>query len=179
MKTVKNFINEQSLSRVWQHNEGDYPVSIFTAFRGNFSYKENKKRNKQLAAKVRKLGYGFFYVDGYWIENEGTPQEEHVSEDSIFVIGKDASDEAFIKQICDLAKEFDQDGALIKTSDGKAGIYDNGKQVANIGKWNPNKIGENYTRLRGKGNKNRTFVFESAKVEGGFINHYIETRKES
>ena len=75
-------VSEASLSRVWQHTQSDRPIALLTAFRGEFGQADNIKRNKTLAAQVRKLGYGFFFVDGYWIENQGTPEEIHVSEDS-------------------------------------------------------------------------------------------------
>jgi hypothetical protein len=173
-------VNEQSLSRVWQHTKGDYPVAILTAFRGSYSYKQNVKRNKALASKIRRAGYGYFFVDGYWIENEGEDDEQHVSEDSIFVIGKDAnSDQEFIDLISDFAKQYDQDGSLIKTSDGDVAIYDqNGRKDFGIGKFSPNKVADNYTRLRNKGKHSRTFVFESAHEPTGFIGKYIEKHKE-
>lgn len=179
VQSFQEFVNEQSLSRVWQHTKGDYPVAILTAFRGNYDYKQNVRRNKALASQIRKAGYGYFFVDGFWVENEGTPEEQHVSEDSIFVIGKGAnSDEEFIQFISQFAKKYDQDGSLIKTSDGDVAIYDqNGRKQFGIGKFSANKVADNYTKLRNKGDKSRTFVFESAREPSGFIGKYIESHE--
>ena len=111
-------INETSLSRVWQHVKGPRPFALVTAFRGEFTREDNIKRNKKLAADIRNLGYGFFFLDGFWIENQGTPEERKVSEDSLFVVGPQGSDREFIKNMVKLAKENNQDGVLVKSTDG-------------------------------------------------------------
>ncbi len=163
---MRKVLQEASLNRVWQHFNSDRPFAIVTAFRGEYSRDENVQRNKELAATVRNMGYGFFYLDGFWVENEGTDKEQHVSEDSLFIIGKEGQDDIFVRDMVHLGKEYDQDGVLVKTIDGVK-IYDkNGNPMFDIGNFTPNKAGEAYSKLRhGKG----TFIFESERDDIGFI----------
>jgi hypothetical protein len=161
-------LQEQSLSRVWKHAESDRPIALISAFRNEYPKEENLRRNVDMATKLRKLGIGYFYVDGFWIENRGEDNEVHVAEDSIFAIGPEGSDAEFISHMVKLAAEFGQDGVLVKTVDG-ANIYDkNGDIDFNVGTLRPGKMGEIYTRLR-KGNKSRTFIFESERDDLGWL----------
>ena len=155
-------LNEAFLPRVWQHAESDRPIALLTAFRGEYDREENVQRNKALAAIIRKLGYGFFFVDGYWIENQGTDNEEHVSEDSLFVIAPEGTDEKFRQQIIELGGKYNQDGVLVKDKDG-AKVYDkSGGVMFDVGTLSPGKAGEVYTKLRNN-KKSNTFVFENER----------------
>jgi hypothetical protein len=154
-------ISEASLSRVWQHTQSDKPIGLITAFRGEYDREENMSRNRELAAKLRQAGYGYFFVDGYWIENEGTENEMHVAEDSIFVIGPAGSDQQFVQRLTKLSNEYNQDGVLIKTQAG-AKVYFKDGSTQDLGKLVPGKMGSAYTKLR-KSNSNATFVFESER----------------
>lgn len=159
---------ETSLGRVWQHAKSDRPIAILTAFRGEYDHETNLKRNKELAAKIRNLGYGFFFVDGYWIENAGTDKEIHVAEDSIFVVAPIDSDESFKNHMIGLGNTYEQEGVLLKTTDGTK-IYDqDGEVIADIGTLKPSKMGDMYTRLRNN-KKSNTFVFESERDDIGWI----------
>ena len=54
MKRLDNYLKETTLSRVFRHFRNEkIPVGIITAFRGDNTYKENVKRNKVLAAKIK------------------------------------------------------------------------------------------------------------------------------
>lgn len=161
-------ITEASLSRVWQHANSERPIALLTAFRGEFDREENVKRNKELAATVRSLGYGFFFLDGFWIENQGTDREVHVSEDSLFVIAPEGSDEKFRKQMIELGAKYNQDGVLVKDVEG-AKVYDkSGGVMFDVGTLSPGKAGEIYSKLRNNKASN-TFVFESERDDDGFI----------
>ena len=161
-------VQETSLSRIWQHAQSDRPIALLTAFRGEYDREENVRRNKQLAATIRKLGYGFFFVDGYWIENQGTPEEVHVAEDSLFVIAPEGTDEKFRQQMIELGASYNQDGVLIKDNKG-AKVYDkSGDEMFDVGTLSPGKAGEMYTKLRNN-KKSNTFVFEGERDDEGFI----------
>ena len=100
MKKADILLQEVKLSRVWQHfTNPKVVVAILTAFRGEYSYDENVRRNTLLASDIKSRGYGFFYVDGHWIENSGTSQARTVNEDSIFVIGDANKEEKFIQDM--------------------------------------------------------------------------------
>ena len=163
-----NSITEASLSRVWQHVNSDQPSAMITAFRDEYSPDENVRRNIQLAMTVRELGYGFFYVDGFWIENQGTDREVRVSEVTVFVIGNEGDDAKFRKQMIGLGAEYNQDGVLVKDNEG-AKVYDqSGGVMFDVGQLKPGKAGEMYTKLRNNKNSN-TFVFEAERDNLGYI----------
>lgn len=164
---MKN-ITEASLSRVWQHANSDRPIALLTAFRGEYSREENIQRNKTLAATIRKLGYGFFFLDGYWIENQGTENEVHVSEDSLFVIGNAGEDQQFRQQMIELGAKYNQDGVLVKDLEGAKVYTKTGDVMFDVGSLAPGKAGEIYSRLRNN-KKSNTFVFESERDDLGFI----------
>ena len=86
------------MSRVLKHfTQEEYPVGIITAFRFQdidkkvISRKVNVANNKSLASFLRSKNYGFVYVDGAWIENQGKKNEKSVSEDSIFVMAPEGT----------------------------------------------------------------------------------------
>lgn len=160
-------LNESSLSRVWNHfTDPNRSVAILTAFRGDYTYEENVNRNKTLAADIRKEGYGFFYVDGYWIENQGTDEERHVSEDSIFVVAP-ASDTGFANKMHELGNQFNQDAVLVKDNKNTRIVNKDGSEIE-LGNMQPGKLGAMYTRLRNN-KKSNTFVFEAERDDMGFI----------
>lgn len=161
-------VNEASLSRVWQHLTSDRPVALLTAFRGEFTQEQNIQRNKTLAAKIKQAGYGYFFVDGYWVENQGTPDEVHVAEDSIFAIGDANKQEEFKQLVIDMGKQYNQDAVLIKDSTGVK-LYDqSGNDFLDLGEFKPGKLAQAYTRLRNNKDSN-TFVFEAERDDLGWL----------
>ena len=170
-------INEASLSRVWQHFANpDHTVAILTAFRGRHDYDpeltadevyhKNVKRNKELASELTRLGYGFFFVDGHWIENQGSEHELAVKEDSIFVIGS-RKNTAFAQDIHHLGNMFNQDAVLVKDDKGTRLINRDDSEYE-LGDIKPGQMGDMYTRLRNNKQAN-SFVFESERDELGWI----------
>jgi len=91
MKTFKSHLKETTLSRVFRHFQNkNIPVGIITAFRDEYDYKQNVKRNKALAGKIKKARYGYIYVDGHWQEKDkDTGELVDVNEDSILVVGSE------------------------------------------------------------------------------------------
>lgn len=173
-------LSEVKLARVWKHlTDEKTNVGIITAFRGEYDYKENTRRNKELTNKLRDLGYGYFLVDGSWIENEGTPDEKEVSEVSVFTTSTGDSNE-FRKNLTELAKKYDQDGFSFKDADSKSNKYEivdkNGNTMLSFNNVKFNKLANVYTKMR---NKKGSFVFEStAYSRGGFIKHLLSNEKQ-
>lgn len=186
MKTFREHIEESGtllsevkLSRVWkQLSDDETSVGIITAFRGGNSYEENVKLNKQLASKLRSKGFGFTFVDGAWVENEGTDEEITVSEDSIFVTAPKNKTEELFSVLVDAAKKYDQDGFSFKRagSNSKYEIIDkNGKVDMTFNKVKFNKLADIYTKLRGK---KGSFVFEEiAHTSAGFVANILNRAK--
>lgn len=168
MKTIVNEVKK--LSRVWQHINSDRPICLMTAFRGQYTYEENVSRNKSLAADVRNLGYGFFYVDGFWIENQGTSNEQHVSEDTLFITGDlDLDDYKFQSDMVSLGKKYDQEAVLVKTKTGGIRVItvSTGEEFK-LSKLSLDKMGDIYTKLRSN-KKANTFIFENERDDLGWL----------
>lgn len=173
---ISEILTESSLSRVWQHVEGDRPFAILTAFRGEYIRQDNIKRNKTLAAEIRGLGYGFFFLDGFWVENQGTPEERKVSEDSLFVIAPEGSDKKFVSDIVKLGAQYNQDGVLVKTVDG-INIYNKAGEVTyTLDNFNPGAAGEMYSKLRNN-KKANTFMFTEERDDIGWVGRLSKQKR--
>ena len=169
-------VNETSLSRVWSHTKNQRPYAIITAFRGEYTYEENVSRNKELAAYFRENGYGFFYIDGYWIENQGTPREKLVKEDSIFVVGPKENERIFLIRMINLADIYDQEGVLVKTSNG-INIYNKtGKIVHQLNSLVPGQLGQIYSQLRNR--RQGKFTFTEERDDLGWIDRLAGINKQ-
>jgi len=152
MQQLAGLIEESSLSRVYKHiGNKDIPVAIVTAFRGENTPEKNKNLNVQLAGMVRGSGYGFFYVDGFWIENKGEENEKHVSEDAVFVVGNENDNGKLLKLMMKLMKKYKQEAIVFKKEGDNRAIlvYNSGKEEM-LGKFHPRVIGPAYTKLRKK-----------------------------
>lgn len=159
-------ISASTLSRVWEMWQNpNRSFAIITAFRGEVpSYEENVRRNLALAASIKSAGYGYIWMEGFFVENKGKPEERHVSEDSLFVsTAENANTEKFKKLLMGWIKEYNQDAALFKPSGGQK-IYlltKEGEMIFIGSNFKPNQIAENYSKLKG-GEEPKTFVFSSA-----------------
>lgn len=164
-------LHESSIGRIYQHSK-DSTIGMMTAFRSEFTLKENRKRNDELKSSIRSNGFGFVNLTGHYPENGVSVVEES------FLIISEAEDHGklrgFLKasghkwnQDSVLYKEPDKQAVLIGTADG---LDKNGKPrwpglgtVVTLGDWKPNRIGDMYSKLKGKGS--RSFVFESVDYE--------------
>lgn len=176
MKTFKEYsedsrfsINEVKMSRVWKHlTDTDTCVGIITGFRAENTIKQNLKANKEISQRLRKEGFGFFIVDGSWIEDEDV-----VKEDSIFTTGDTSSQDKLIGLMKEFSKKYDQDGYSFKKVDSTDYTIcnRNGKVELTFDNVSFNKLADVYTKLRkGQG----TFVFESAYTGTGFIGQLVQ-----
>ena len=71
VKAGRYDLNEALLGRIYQHVVSNPKMKnwgVVTASRGELTSAENKQRNKELEADLRKMGYGFVHVDGMWQE---------------------------------------------------------------------------------------------------------------
>jgi hypothetical protein len=163
-------LDEASLGRVLQHIEGKKAVKnwgMLTAYRYANTPNQNKTLNKQLEGELRKMGHGFFKVEGHWVEcQDGNLSYEDCPKNLL----KDAIEESLFvpnisaKEIHKLGKKYGQDAVIFggeQTKGNATLIFKDGK-VENIGKFSPNKIQQAYSKLKG----GKTFVFnpEQPKV---------------
>ena len=163
-------LDEASLGRVLQHIQGKKNVKnwgMLTAYRYANTPNQNKKLNKELEGELRKMGHGFFKVEGHWVEcQDGNLSYEDCPKNLL----KDAIEESLFvpnisaKEIHKLGKKYGQDAVIFGGEETKGNatlIFKDGK-VENIGKFSPNKIQQAYSKLKG----GKTFVFnpEQPKV---------------
>ncbi len=163
-------LDEASLGRVLQHVQGKKNVKnwgMMTAYRYANTPNQNKKLNKELEGELRKMGHGFFKVEGHWVEcQDGNLSYEDCPKNLL----KDAIEESLFvpnitaKEIHKLGKKYGQDAVIFGGEETKGNatlIFKDGK-VENIGKFSPNKIQQAYSKLKG----GKTFVFnpEQPKV---------------
>lgn len=157
-------IDESSLSRVWKHANNGF--AILTAFRDEYDDEENKKRNRKLQKEIRSRGYGYFKLDGHWVENIDDDDKENVdvAEESFFIPIGDKDTETFEQDIMDFIhwdSELPQDAAVIKTPDDDEVhlLWKNGDKDP-IGNFKPDSVAQAYSKMKG----GRTFVFEKIQI---------------
>ena len=138
-KDPRYFLNESSLSRVYEHMM-EHDTAAISAFRDDpfdgskcsesaikeepsdqAALKINLRRNKELKASLLSMGYGVTKVMGSYIEGFGSEAAREVSEQSFFVVNLE-DDTKFTDNIAMLGERFCQDSVLIVPRGGK-GAY--------------------------------------------------------
>lgn len=160
---MKKILNEIKLSRVLKHTKNKkIPLGIMSASRKENDSKTNKVQNIQLIEEIKKAGYGFFKVEGSFIEDEGKPTEKKVKEDSVFIIGNETDDGKLEKLIVKLLKRFKQESAVFKPIGSDIMfLLDQDKKLFKLGPFRTNIVSDFMSKI--KGSKD-TFVFESVKT---------------
>jgi len=140
--TIEHNLQESSISRIFQHIESDNSFGVVSAFRGDYSTKENMERHAKLKEMVRDSGYGFIEMRGGYNGDEGFVQEL-----SLFI------PQVTRKDIIKMGQGFDQHSVIYKDSTEFSLIGTN--EAAGVGKVLTNFI-------RG-GKKNLDLAKESIK----------------
>ena len=170
-KVIASALTESTLSRVWQiTSDPNRPFAVLTAFRSEYSREENLERNAQLGADLRNLGYGFWVLEGHWIENRDTPREVDAAEDVYFVSSKRQSPQ-FVYDILMLTSKYDQEAALVKSVDNVVRVCCPDSSSTEVPNFRPEMLGKAYSKIRRYHGNGRTFVFESARSAGGWAAH--------
>jgi hypothetical protein len=167
IKAGRYDINEASLGRIYQHVVSNPKMKnwgVVTASRGELTPAENKQRNKELEADLRKLGYGFVHVDGMWQECRKPDTEYKDCPEDMKVPTEEKS--LFIPNISQqhiqaLGKKYQQDSVLFADEKAKASgeatfIDSKSGEAFNIGKFSPGKIAQGYSKMKG----GKVFTFE-------------------
>ena len=165
MESFKQYLNEASLSRVYDHSK-NRNIGIISANRGENTKKENDALSNTLKSDIRSGGYGFIKINGKYIENKGTDKEAYVDETSYMIIGTDTDDKGklknFIKKLgekykqdCIFYKAFDSDQALLIGT--KSGAWPGHGVEEPKGTFHPNKVSDYMSYIDGKG---KSFTFE-------------------
>lgn len=114
-------LNETTLKKMLtKHSDAGYV--IITAFRGEYDYLENVKRNQKLKADIDKSGYSYIPVWGGFIEtNADTGERKEVKERSFVILnygrgttGEFEDSEELKKLGQRLCKKYEQESYLYK-----------------------------------------------------------------
>lgn len=168
MKKYPYKLDEASLNRAYQHVvQKNVPSwGMMTAYRYANNKKENNVKNKELEQDLRKLGYGFFKVEGHWQECQdpnlnyvdcSQDQLQDSVEQSLFVPGITKEDSLA------LCKKYEQDAVIYGGKDTKGNahlLFKNGGED-NIGSFKTGKVEQAFSKIKG----NKTFVFK-ARAKG-------------
>jgi len=168
---VMNYVTEAAgLSRLLSRIKGR-AFGVLTAFRGEYSYKENLKRNGKMRLDLYQQGlHGFYQLIGHFIENQGTEDEQDVVELSYLVVKPDDMDQdVFINALVKIGSRWDQESVLIgiPTESGHdTFLYSGDGSHFKIGSsMTLDKAGEFYSVMKSK--QNVPFVFEGHRVPSG------------
>jgi hypothetical protein len=83
---LESILIEASLSRIWQHIQNGKTFAVISAYRGNYTEEENRKRHNQLKTDVRALGHGFIeQKSGYTYTDPLSGEEGGAEEKSLFI----------------------------------------------------------------------------------------------
>lgn len=164
-------LDEAGLSRILSHID-TRNLGFITAFRGGGSVplEQNRQRNRLLQKDIRDAGFGFLRVEGHWPENEGTPEEHQVIEESFLVIGRDGDDSGNLRGFLKKAgAKYEQEAVLYKpwnTTIASLISMNNPSELEPIGTFSldPANIGKMYSRFKG-----HKFVFHRLSEQRGFF----------
>ena len=179
LENWRRFINESSLSRLYQHTQ-EHDTAIITAHRSDpeddtaclealpRTGNDNNTRNRVLKAALLRAGMGVTAVDGSYVENFEDPdplKRVEVSEESFFVVNlKDSG--TFVDEVKKLGELFCQDSILIIPRGG-TGAYLLGTNDTSfpglgneesVGDYSAGQEAEFMSRVRG-----RPFAFKEVK----------------
>lgn len=164
-------LDEAGLSRILTHIQ-TRNMGFITAFRGGSAtpLAQNRALNRQLQTEIRQAGFGYLRVVGSWPENEGTPEERQVVEESFLVIGSDGDDSGNLRGFLKKAgAKYHQDAVIYKpwnTTTAYLIFMGNPNKLKPIGTFSlsPQNIGKMYSKFKG-----HKFVFHSMSEQRGFF----------
>ena len=150
MKSFKETLNEGAgLARVVKHMKEDC-FGILTAFRGDYTKKQNNERNKNMKGMVRRAGYSYIDLRGSGYVEDG---DNEVIEDSIFVICPPDEDfDDFSGKIMDIGNAFDQESVIVSDRTAIMLVFQDGSSevIGDPTKIKTTDIGPYFSKIKGK-----------------------------
>lgn len=161
----KEYINEASLSRFWQHFSNGEPIAIISAERGELSKSENDKNTNSLRRYINSAKFGFSKALGGYSEiDDITGEKKNIDgEKSSIVYSSPEREAELLNFAIGMGKKFNQDSILFIDTEGNAWWYSTradssvgpiGSKTP-VGKFHPKQIGNYYSKI---GKKNFSFV---------------------
>lgn len=174
MRDFIKYVNESSLSRIWDKVE-KYTCGAITGYRNEQTNAENKQANKEILIYLKTKGYSITSVKGNYIENFGTSDAKEVGENSFFVANQkvEGDDGGALESVLKkLGLKYNQDSVLIVPVGGKgAYLLGTSKKDTAEPAFNQKFVTGNakFGQVAGKylsRIKNREFAFESVDFPG-------------
>ena len=148
-------------------------IGIVSAFRSAYDKKENLRRTKELQDDLNHANLRYIRLTGHYIEGFGSHAEKKPQKEISFLVFADHNkDDKELKQFLKefgnkynqdsiIYKPYDSESAtLIGTSDhdedGNKITFPGFKKEVELGEFTPDKIGDFYSKMKG-----RNFVFEN------------------
>lgn len=165
-----NLLTEAGLSRIIQKvKQEKKDFAIITAYRDEYTKKENIQRNRELRSEFNQRKMGVYQLVGHWrecqlddVDYEDCPEnqlKDVVERSYLIVRPQDMIQNDFKDLIATLTKKFDQDGSVISL-DGDIHILEKTGNSFQIGtKMTLGKISQAYSQYVKK--MNVPFVFEA------------------
>jgi len=173
MKNFKEFLNEASLSRVYDMMS-KHDTGMISGYRDERTREENKNMDRKILVYLKSKGYSLTRVKGSYIENFGSDTAKEVSEDSFFVV--DINNTGRLKsELFKLGVLADQDSIMfIEKGTESAVLIGTSKREESYPGWNKQvKVGQGrygkasgefFSRVRG-----RQMAFESIETAGSYF----------
>jgi len=158
-------INEASLGRVYQHVVSKPNIkswAMMTANRYSNTSQQNAAANSNLESDLKKMGYGFFKVEGMWQECQNKDIPYHKCPPEMLVPSKEPS--YFVPGITpehahSLGNKYEQDSVLYADEEtkkkGEANLMFKDGSSQRMGKFEPNRVRSGYSKMKG----GSTFTF--------------------
>ena len=166
-------ISEAGLSRLLSKVESGDDMAIITAYRPNYTKKQNIARNRDLRGALNREKMGVYQLVGHWqecqdpnIEYSDCPKGKLVDavERSYMVMKpKDMDSKTFRDKMVEQTKKFDQDGIVMRQGGKFSIVNKRGNTEFDIGsKVSVGKISQAYSQHVKK--QNVLFVFEGIDI---------------
>lgn len=151
----------------------DKNIGIISAFRSAYEKKENIRRTKELQKELNHSNLRYIRLTGHYIEGFGSKAQKKPQKEISFLIFADNNkdDKQLKKYLVEFGTKYNQDSVIYKPYDsdsatliGTSDIDENGNKITfpgkgkevELGKFTPDKIGDFYSKMKGK-----NFVFEN------------------
>lgn len=186
------FLGEANLSKVWgTFKESDKCVGIISAFTLPEVIKEigvqeqldsfrdkNVEYSVELAKEIKSEGFGYRFLDGFWVYTTKAGKELKVKEDSIMIIAQPDDEDRLFRFLTQKAWHYKQEAFIFKKANGETAVYDMAGSKAKQGyTFNSMKMdikdGTMFSALKKGSHAGRKFVFESYDRRQCFAHNYI------
>lgn len=162
MKTFREFLNEASLSRFYQHYQNKEPILFISADRSENDKTQNNKNFELLKRHIKLSGFGYNKIKGGYIENG----KRIDSENSLVIYASHDQEQELLDLGMSLGKYFKQDSIMF--IDNNNNVYwistRNDSSIGSIGtkkklgKFKTNQINDFFTKIG-----NKIFKFDELK----------------